>query len=42
MIEILIIKDNNVKKVATITDISTWYQHCNEIVEAIAKTIYCY
>ena len=40
MIKVLLIENNKVKTVAVIDYVNTWYSHCDELVEAIAKTIY--
>lgn len=41
MIEILLISGNSINKVATIAYVSTSYAHCERIVEAIARTMFC-
>ena len=42
MIEILLIKDSNIKSIATIERISTWNQDCDAVVYTIAKAIHNY
>ena len=40
MIEVYLIKGNNIQKIATIDYVNTNYSHCYEIVLSIGKTIY--
>lgn len=40
MIEILLIKDSNIKSIATIERVNTWNQYCNDVVFNIAKAIH--
>ena len=42
MIEILLIKDSNIKSIATIERISTCNQDCDAVVYTIAKAIHNY
>lgn len=42
MIEILLIKDSNIKSIATIERVNTWDEFCSDVVYSIAKAIHNY